>query len=398
MSPIVANAPVPTETLDYRQAFDLCVAKSRANIGAMVRQPTTWAWASNGDYSAGNEGFFEIGNWTSGFHTGMAVLAWLETGDDVILEHLVAIEPMFQAKLEGEHAMNTMHDLGFLYSPYAVALYQISGDFRYRALALKAADRLITRFKENGGYFRAWGRMDEYGTDYDGMAIIDCLMNMPLLYWASRETGDPRYRDMAVRHTDTTLENFIRDDDSVFHCYRYDLENGAPLRPDNYCGHSPDSHWARGSTWAMYGFALAYRHTGEKRFLDASLRVTRKFIDCLDDEVVPIWDFRLSPGYPPMRDSSAASVAVCAIRELEDMGMADPAMTAIKKRLLNRLLSPDYLDSDLSVRGMLKHGEVGDGADEARYYYKGRLVYTSWGDYYLMEALARELGLTVGWW
>lgn len=392
-----ANVP-DLSKMPLQRALALCVEKTRANLPDMVGQPTTWAFAPDGDYTRWNEGFFEIGNWTNGFFAGMGMLAWKRSGDAFFLHQLEALEPMFRSKLEGGNAGNTMHDLGFLYSPFAVALYQQTGETRFRDLALKAADVLTGRFIEKGGYFRAWGRMDEVGTDYDGLAIIDCLMNMPLLHWASDETGDPKYRETAVRHTDTTLTNFVRADDSVFHGYRFDPTTGAPVRPDNYCGHTPDSHWARGTTWAMYGFALAHRHTGDPRYLDASIRVTRKFIECLDDEVVPLWDFRLSPGYPPLRDSSAGAVAVCAIQELEKSGQADESMIRTKHALLDRLLSPVYFDSDPAVRGILKMGEVGDGHDQARHFYKAKYAYTSWGDYYLMEGIVRELGGEVTWW
>lgn len=386
----VADTVVSRDEME--RALSLCVDKIRANIVDLVKQPTTWALAVDGDFSKWNEGFFEIGNWTSGFYTGMAILAWQKTGDDYFLKQLHALAPIFEAKLEGENAMNTMHDIGFLYSPYAVALYKQTGDTRYRDLALKAADVLATRFIAKGGYFRAWGRMDEHGTHYDGLAIIDCLMNMPLLYWASEESGDPKYRDMAIRHTNTTLANFIREDDSVFHSFRFDLETGAPTCGDNYCGRGVDSHWARGTTWAMYGFALGYRHTGDERYLDASLRVARKFISLLDDEIVPMWDFRLDEEGPDIRDASAASVAVCALQELESLGKADGSMVTAKEALLSRICSDDYFDSDPAIRGIQKKGEVGDGVGKAKY------AYTSWGDYYLMEGVARELGQNVNWW
>ena len=397
MTPPTTATPA-TSSGQLERVLDLCVGKTRVNIADMVRQPTTWAVACNGDYTEWDEGFFEIGNWTSGFFTGMAMLAWQKTGDAFFLKQLDALEPVFQAKLEGENAKNTMHDIGFLYSPYAVARYKQTGETRYRDLALKAAGVLSGRFIERGGYFRAWGRMDENGTDYDGLAIIDCLMNMPLLYWASEETGDPKFRKMAIRHTDATLANFVRQDGSVYHSYRFDLKTGAPACPDNYCGNYPESHWARGTTWAMYGFALAYRHTGDARYLNASVNITRKFISCLDDEGVPLWDFRLAPGYPPLRDSSAAAIAICAIQELKRIGMADAVMHETKHRLIERLISSDYLNSDPTVRGILKNGEIGDGADDARHFYRAKNAYTSWGDYYLMEAISRELGNDANWW
>jgi unsaturated chondroitin disaccharide hydrolase len=378
-------------------AYETLIAKTRRNIADLAMQPTTWSWAVDGDYSKWMEGFFEIGNWTSSFFTGMALIAWNETEDEHFIREVLALDPLYQQKLEGENADDTMHDLGFLYSLYSVALFKLTGDARHRDLGLKAAAALANRFNAAGNYIRAWGRMDSTGVDThnDGfiitndMAIIDCMMNLPLLYWASEETGDPSFKDIAIRHSDTTLVNFIREDDSLYHAYRFDLATGAPARGENYCGYGVDSYWARGTAWAIYGFAIGYRHTGDERYLNASLRIARKFISELDDEIVPIWDFRL-PDDPKLRirDSSAAAVAVCAFQELEAAGKAEPAMTACKNALLDRLCSPAYLDQDPAVRGVLKHGQVGMAVD----------AYTSWGDYYLMEALARENGMAISWW
>lgn len=397
MTPAIAPFPATARTL-LREAVDVFAAKTRRNLADMPSHPTSWSNSPDGDYTNFKESFFDIGNWTNGFFAGMGVLALRQTGDAAFLRALEGLRPLFESKLTGDNAHNTMHDLGFLYSPYAVALYQNGGDEGYRDLALRAARALAARYNAKGAYFRAWGRMDELGTDYNGLAIIDCLMNMPLLHWAYRETGDENFRRIAIGHTHTTMRHFIRPDDSVFHCYRFDLHNGAPDRPDNYCGHSVDSHWSRGNTWAMYGFALAYRHAGDEAHLDASLRVTRKFINCLDDGIVPLWDFRLTPGYPPLRDSSAGAVAICAIQELEALGYADASMIEVKEALLGKLLSPEYFDADPAVRGVLRMGEVGAGHDAGRVLYQAKYAYTSWGDYYLMEALCRELGQKITWW
>lgn len=390
MTPPSATQPSPASTL-HREAFDICVAKTRRNIHDLHSHPTTWAFAADGDYTEWNEGFHEIGNWTTSFFTGMAILAWQHTRDESFLTDLDNLLPLYQEKL-ARHSAETMHDIGFLYSLYSVALHKLTGDGRHRLLAIRAAETLAARFIPEGNYIRAWGRMDEASTDYSGLAIIDCMMNLPLLYWAARELHDRRFRDIAVRHSDTTLHHFIRPDDSVYHSFRFDPSTGAPTGGDNYCGRSIESQWARGTAWAMYGFALGHRHTGDASYLDAALRVTRRFLSQLDDEIIPVWDFRLEPGEPPLRDSSAAAVAICAIQELQSQGLANKKMITAKDALLDRLCSPDYLDRDLSCRGLLKHGQVGDGVGKAR------AAYTSWGDYYFMEALARELGLPVTWW
>ena len=365
-------------------AFETLIRKTRRNIADLVEQPTTWSWDAGGDFSKWQEGFFDIGNWTTSFFTGMALIAWNETEDEYFIRNVLELDPLYQKKA-GEHAADTMHDLGFLYSLYAVALYKLTGESRHRDLGLKAAAVLANRFVPDGSYIRAWGRMDEPDTDYAGLAIIDCMMNLPLLYWASAETGDPRFSEIAIKHSDTTLRHFIREDDSVYHAFRFGARHGG----ENYCGYGVESHWARGTAWAIYGFAMGYRHTGDGRYLDASLRMTRKFLSLLDDGIVPVWDFRL-PDDPALhiRDSSAAAIAACGILELETAGVTDAELGAWKHKLIDRLCSPSYMNTDPMVRGSVKHGQVGMAVD----------AYTSWGDYYLMEALAREAGMGIPWW
>ncbi len=391
-STTAASSPPVLQLSEIRSAFDLCAVKALGNLPALADSQRTWAFDLEGDYQNWNEGFFEIGNWTAGFFTGMGLLAWMDTKDDAFLDAVSGMDELFERKVN-EGAADTMHDLGFLYLPYAVGRYELTGDEPAKELALKAAEVLAGRFIEKGGYIRAWGRMDETGPayDYDGLAIIDCMMNLPLLYWASRVTGNPRFKEMAVRHSDTTLKNFVRDDGSVYHSFRFE-EDGSPKGPDNYCGRAVESHWARGAAWAMYGFALGYKHTGDERYLEASLKVTKRWISLLDEEVVPVWDFCLEPGEPLLRDSSAAAIAVCAIQELGRHGQADAEMLAAKDALLARLCSEDYFDARPEIRGVLKQGEVGDGVGKAR------SAYTSWGDYYLMEGLAVELGHEPTWW
>ncbi|RYD43072.1 MAG: glycosyl hydrolase [Verrucomicrobiaceae bacterium] len=393
MVPPSATQPPQISTL-HREAFDVCVAKVRRNIRDLYLNPASWAFAADGDYTKWKEGFHEIGNWTSSFFTGMAILGWRDTGDESFLGDLEKLLPIYQEKL-ASHSSETMHDIGFLYSLYSVALHKLTGDTRHRALAIRAAETLAARFIPEGNYIRAWGRMDEPATEYPGLAIIDCMMNLPLLHWASRETRDRRFRDIAIRHTDTTLRHFIRADDSLYHSFRFDPQTGAPMGGDNYCGRAIESQWARGTAWAMYGFALAHRHTGDPSYLDAALRVTRNFLSQLEDgegEIIPIWDFRLLPGEPPLRDSSAAAVAICAIQELQSQGLDEETILHAKDAMLARLCSPAYLDKEPACRGILKHGQVGNGVGKAR------AAYTSWGDYYFMEALARELGQPVTWW
>jgi unsaturated chondroitin disaccharide hydrolase len=374
-----------------RQGFELCVAKTRRNIRALADAPKAAAWALDGNFFNHREGFFDIGNWTTSFYTGMALLAWLQTEDEHFLQQVLRLAPAYREKACVRY-LDMHHDAGFLYTLYSVALHKLTGEASHRAVGLAAATALLQRFNQRGNFIRAWGRLDEpAGQQLDGrvtdnMAIIDCLMNLPLLFWATAETGDDKYRDAAVRQAGTTLQCFVRPDDSVCHAYHFDLATGRPLGPDNICGYGVDSHWARGAGWAIYGFALSYRHTQDARFLDAALRVARKFIVELDEQVVPVWDFRLPANAPQIRDSSAAVVAVCGFQELQKAGVADALILKTKAALLDRVCSPEYLDASLACPGVLKSA------------YGDKPAYSSWGDYFLMEALSRELFQTQMWW
>lgn len=383
--------------VEFVKSYAVCVDKIRRNLVSLANQPKSGAFATDGDYFNFPEEFFDIGNWTSSFFTGMALIAHETTHDAHFLTQLQRLAGTYRDKVF-VHPRETMHDLGFLYSLYSVPLYQRTQEADHRRTALKAADELAKRYVPAGRYIRAWGRMDESATDYAGLAIIDCMMNLPLLFWAANETGEARYHDIAVAHADMTRDRFVRNDDSVFHAYRFDPKTGAPIGGDNYCGYTIDSHWARGTGWAIYGFALAYRYTKDAKYLDTSRRVARKFISLLDQEIVPVWDFRLSNDAPPLRDSSAAAIAACGLYELARLDTADTAWTKTGDVLLARLCDPKYLDERPNCPGVLKEAQVGDGFINDTKAYRAKNVYTSWGDYFFMEALSRRVhGITSYW-
>jgi unsaturated chondroitin disaccharide hydrolase len=366
------------------RAWELCLSKSRRNIADLADNLKTWSWADDGDYSKFNEGFFEIGNWTSSFFTGMALLAWRQTRDVHFLEQTLRLRLPYMEKAVVRH-LDMHHDAGFLYTLYSVALYKLTGDTEHRDVGVAAAEALHQRFNPNGNFIRAWGRLDGKGEQIidgrptENMAIIDGMMNLPLLFWASLESGDQKYQDAAVRSADTTLKCFVRPDDSVCHAYRFDLESGDPLGPENICGHSVDSHWARGTAWAIYGFALAYKYTRHQRYLEVAERLALRFLSLLDSDVVPMWDFKLPPSEPIFRDSSALAIAVCGLQELAKQGARNFERVHSTRALLQRLCAEDYLNADEDCRGLLRSA------------YGNRVAYSSWGDYFLMEALTRDL-------
>ena len=377
---------------NYQRAFELCVAKTRGNIKLLADDPKSAAWAVDGNYFDFKEGFFEIGNWTSSFFTGMALLAWRETEDEFFLQQTLRLVEAYREKA-CVRFLDVHHDAGFLYSLYSVALHKLTGDKEHQETGIAAARALAQRFNEKCDFIRAWGRVDEpvgqivQGfVQTDNMAIIDCLMNLPLLHWAGKQSGDKKFSNIAVRHADMALKYFIRPDDTVNHAFRFDLKTGQPLGAENYCGFNKDSYWARGAAWAVYGLALSHGYTGDRKYLEAAVRIAHKFVTQLDVEVVPVWDFWLPAGEEPVRDASAAAVMVCGIQELAKHGAADRELLEVKRVLLDRICSADYLDDNPTCQGVLKNG------------YGNRVAYSSWGDYFLMEAVSRELGMGEPFW
>jgi unsaturated chondroitin disaccharide hydrolase len=383
---IDARGAVRANELLLNRAFNLCVKKARSNIKRLADDPKSAAWAADGNYFDFKEGFYDIGNWTSSFFTGMALIAWQQTEDEFFLKQILRLAPHYREKVFARF-LDTHHDLGFLYSLYSSALYKLTGDKEHREVGLRAADVLAHRFNPKGKFIRAWGRIDADEPDFPAnMAIIDCLMNLPLLYWAGKETKDKKFFDIAVSHADTVLKCFVRPDDSVYHAYRFDLNTGDPIGPDNVCGAGKDSYWARGASWAIYGFALSYGYTQNRKYLEAALRLAKKFIAQLDEEIVPVWDFRLMPNSQPVRDASAAVVAICGFQELEKLHVVKVDVLTAKYALLDRVCSGDYLDFNENCPGVLKNA------------YGNKSAYSSWGDYFLTEALARELFGFEPWW
>jgi unsaturated chondroitin disaccharide hydrolase len=198
-------------------------------------------------------------------------------------------------------------------------------------------------------------------------------MNLPLLFWASNETGNQRFRDVAVRHADMCLKCFIRPDHSTNNIYHFDPTDWRPLSDPN------QGYWARGAAWAIYGFALSYGYTQKKEYLDASVRLATKFISHLDGEIVPWNDFHEAPHPARVRDSSAAAVAVCGFQEIARHGVANAAIAKARQSLIAKLCCDDCLNQDEACYGIQRGGQGGQNG------------YTSWGDYFLMEGLCREL-------
>jgi unsaturated chondroitin disaccharide hydrolase len=242
----------------------------------------------------------------------------------------------------------------------------------------------MRRFLEPAGIIQAWGDLSDPAQS--GRTIIDSLMNMPLLTWAGSETGEERFPDAVRRHTTQLREHILREDDSTFHTFYWDVETGEPLRGATEQGAHDDSCWARGQAWGIYGFAQNHRATGDDQLLDAAWRCADYFLAHLPVDLVPYWDLVYTDGSDAPRDSSAAAIAVCGLFELAaietDPQRAERALTAARE-ILAALIEHCTPERPEDSDALLLHG-VYDlpknvGVDEG----------TLWGDYYYLEALTR---------
>lgn len=285
------------------------------------------AYSENGFYHP-----IENNYWTTGFWTGEIWLAYEymkglgEAGKDAAGQLREAGEIQIDSflnridkKIEVDH-----HDMGFLYSPSCVAGYKLVGSRKGREAAIKAADQLITRYHPVGEFIQAWGPMD---APENYRLIIDCLLNLPLLYWASEETGDGKYREIAEKHIHTAVKNVIREDYSTWHTFFFNMETGAPDHGATCQGYRDGSAWARGQAWGIYGCALAYKYTKREEYIDNFKHVTQYFLEHLPKDMVPFWDLEFTDGDDQPRDSSSASIAACGMLEMiKSMGAEDAAV------------------------------------------------------------------------
>jgi len=334
------------------------------------------------------------GSWTAGFLTGQYWLAWELTSKDVFksaaLVHVDSFDVRIKEKLGVDH-----HDMGFLYSLSCVAAWRLVGSESGRDAAMMAADHLIKRFHTKGHFIQAWGAV---GAKENYRLIIDCLMNLPLLYWATEETGDVKYRDIARLHTQTSLKNLIREDASTYHTYYFDPETGAPDRGVTAQGYQDSSPWARGQAWGIYGTALAYLYTKDAACIDLFYKVTDFFIksvmaDC--EDMIPYWDLCFTDADHEPKDSSAAAIAACGMLEMAKFLPAEKAAyyTHIAKQMAGSLARHYATTKEIS-NGLLLHGVYAKASPHNTVTDFGVDECTLWGDYFWLELLTR---LTKDW-
>lgn len=337
------------------------------------------------------DGMTEIGTnhgWTTSFWTGMQWLAHELEPDAELLAAAKAGSFDHVRRAYAEQDTDT-HDLGFLYSLSTIADWLITKDELAAQGAIRAAELLMQRYLEPAGIIQAWGDLSD--PEQQGRAIIDSLMNLPLLVWAGEKTGDPRYLAAVRRHASQIADRIIREDDSTFHTYHWDPETGEPLRGTTHQGFSDSSCWARGQAWGIYGFAMTYQATGDPKLLDAAYRVTDYFLAHLPKDLVPFWDLIFTDGSTEERDTSAAAIAVCGLKELAEIASAAPETAERGKKYAQA--ADDILYSLITKYTPAAQGKDSDGLLLESVYNKphgmGINEATQFGDYFYLEALMR---------
>ncbi|MDF7683556.1 glycoside hydrolase family 88 protein [Lactobacillus sp. ESL0679] len=333
---------------------------------------------NNGKYSK-----MDNTEWTTGFWTGILWLAYEYTHDSKYYKQAMRNVASFSNRIDKKIAVDN-HDLGFMYTTSVVSDYKITGDEEAKRIGIKAADQLTKRYQEKGGFIQAWGKMD--GND-NYRLIVDSLMNIPLLYWASSATEDPKYAHMADTHYDQVLKTIVRDNGSTFHTYYFDKETGKPLRGATRQGYSDDSSWARGQAWAVYGIPLHYKYRHTTSDFKTFNGVTNYFINRLPQDYVPYWDLIFGDGDDQPRDSSSGVIAICGIAEMLKYMPESYQNKFQYEMVLHKMLKSiidNYANNNfIAGAPLLDHGvyswHSGKGVDE------GNL----WGDYFYFESLIR---------
>lgn len=332
----------------------------------------------------------ENDDWTTSFYTGMFFLQYECGAGDGFLREAYGQCLSFVERMKNRVSIDT-HDLGFLYILSCVAgLRFFPEDAPLKKAALDAAAHLATRYIPAAGVLQAWGDMND--PNQSGRIIIDCLMNLPLLFWADKLRPEAGYARMALSHMDKTLNYIVRADDSSYHTYYFDPLTGQARYGRTAQGAGDGSCWSRGQAWGIYGFALGARNSGLMRYADASRRLCDYYLKRLPEDMVPYWDLSLTDPAEE-RDSSAAAIAACGMMELA--GLLGPAGAPYLDAALKTVtsLAENYMNARHGRdNGILLHGVYSKpdnrGVDES----------CIWGDYFFTEALARTYMAWTPYW
>lgn len=318
--------------------------------------------------------------WVSGFFPGVLWQLYGDRGDN----ELRLYAELFTDRVEPVKKMTDTHDLGFmLYCSFGQG-YNLTGNPRYLDIIEEGTGSLLTRYDAKLGVIKSW----ESSQQWKYPVIIDNMMNLEMLCFMTRETGNRHYADVAKRHANTTMDNHFRDDYSTYHVVSYDPETGRPHARQTAQGYADESAWARGQAWGLYGYTMMYRETLDRRYLEQARHIA-EFICShpnLPEDGIPYWDFN-APDIPTAyRDASAGAIMASAFIELSQLDPSEDASRwlALAQKQLRSLSSPAYLARVGEQNGFILKHSVGSlpGNSEID-------VPLTYADYYYVEALLR---------
>ena len=314
--------------------------------------------------------------WTGGFWPGLMWQLWTLTGDDFFRQEARRAEGLLTAEFRTFRKLN--RDVGFMYLLSCGADAKLTGDEQAETDTLHAASLLMGRFNP-AGFIRAWNEPDRVG-----YAIIDCMMNLSILYRASRDTGDPRFRNAAKVHADMTRREFLRADGSVSHIIELDPETGKRVREHPGQGYALGTQWSRGQAWGLYGFTLAYRHMQDPAYLETAKRIAANFAAHIREDGLTDCDFCQPEGEERI-DNIAGAIAACGMQELAAL-TGDEAWERCAEKLVDGLLEhcADWGEDRCGILTKCTASYHDDGA--------GRHTNITYGDYFLVEALMKLCG------
>lgn len=316
--------------------------------------------------------------WTNGFWSGMMWQMYHATEKELYKKtaelNEAALDKAFKI-YTGLH-----HDVGFMWLHTAVANFRLTGNERSKARGLHAAHLLAGRYNPRGKYIRSWNR------DRAGWVIIDSMLNIPMLYWAEKEIGDPRFRYIAEDHADKVMNQIVRPDGSVNHIGVFDPTNGELIETPAGQGYASGSSWSRGQAWAIYGFALSYLHTGKTDYLETAKKVAHYFIsEVAKTDWIPVVDFR-APQEPVMIDTSAGMCAACGLLEIsKHVDEYEKALYIDAAINILQATEEKYAIWDTEKDGLIDYS-TGSYHEE-----KWTEVPIIYADYYFVEAILRLL-------
>lgn len=328
--------------------------------------------------------YIPIDDWCSGFFPGSLCYLYQLTNDKSWLLQ----SKRFTEALDSIQYLTWHHDVGFMIGSSYLNIYRLNPNKAYKKAIIQTAKSLCTRFRKKAGVIQSWNvdRGWQSKRGWTCPVIIDNMMNLELLFEATRLSGDSTYWKVAVSHANKTLENQFRKDGSCYHVVDYDPNNGAVLHRQTAQGYADNSAWARGQAWAVYGYTVCYRYTHDRKYLDQAVK-TLNFVmqnPNLPDDLIPYWDFD-APNIPnEPRDVSSAACIASALYEMNNY-LPDNGYTSLADRIIRSLSSPEYR-APLGKNGcfLLMHsvGSIPHNNEID--------VPLNYADYYFLEALTRR--------